>query len=379
MKISKKARRLPPSTLVELFKKTKKLIEEGRDIIQLGIGDPENETPKPIKTAGIKAIKEGKTHYIPTSGSRAIKEAIAARYVNCPTPPKTNEVLVSGGSRIMLSAIFWAILDPGDRILIPSPYYPSFVRLASDYDAEIIDINTKRDNFFLKAQAVEEAISKSPETPKAIIINTPNNPTGAIYEKSELKKICALCEQNDILVISDECYKHFSKDGFSVREISDQAVIIDSCSKEFFMTGWRVGWGVMPEEIAQAVKKYLDLHISSFSAISEAAAIEALHGKGGERFAEQKQIITDWLVKNNLKSTYSTGSFYVFPNFSQYIQKFPNGSVGLAHYLLEDASVALAPGIDFGEFDDYLRIAYCVKPSTLKKALSKIEASLSKL
>jgi len=378
-KISKRATNLASSVLAEFFEKSNQLIRNGRNVIQLGIGDPDNETLGRIKKAGIEAIKNGETHYNPASGTEEIKEAILLRYDYCDNKVETSEVLVSGGSRIMLSAIFWALINPGDSVIIPSPYYPSFVRLAHDYGAKIIDANTEDDNFLLKAETIEKIIKNEKKKPKILIINSPNNPTGAVYEKDELVKINKLSKKYGFIIISDECYKFFSKDKFSFREISDQAIIIDSCSKEFFMTGWRIGWGVMPQEIARAVKKYLALHVSSFSSISEKAAIEALHGKGEEMYLEQRKIIFRWLKNNDLHSNHSSGGFYIFSDFSKYIKRFSNGSIGFANYILDDSLVALAPGIDFGNFDNYLRIAYCVKIEILQEALDRIQSSIEKI
>lgn len=367
--VSKRAIRVKMSPLQKFFLKTKGM--EG--VIQLGIGDPEGETPQAIKESAGEAMRNNMTHYVPASGSLQMKKALCQWYEKRGIKAGLEEVAVSSGSRIILSAVLWALIDPGDKVMIPAPYYPSFLDLTEEYGGMPVIIDTRQNDFSLTAKMVESAIEEN-GVPKILIVNSPNNPSGAIYDFDELRKIAELSEKYGFTIISDECYQYFSNfPDFSMRKFSDKIVVVDSVSKRFFMTGWRIGWCVGPEDVVTAVKEYLGLHVSSPCSISEQAAICALAEKSDiDDYSRQRKILKEWLDRKNLSANLS-GGFYAFIDFSKYMTDDSRGSERFAEYILEKSKVALAPGIAFGDYDDYLRLAYCVKSETLREALNRLE------
>lgn len=374
--VSKRAKGVKMSPLQSFFIKAKGMF----DVIQLGVGDPEGETSDVIKDFTCAALRANHTHYIPAGGSLRLREGIRDWYdLRDIYGVTVEEIAVTSGSRIILSALLWSLLDLGDKVMITAPYYPSFVDLTKDYGGEPVIVDTRDDNFILTAKRVEEVI-KEHGVPKVLILNSPNNPTGVSYPEAELRKIVDLSEEHGFLIISDECYQYFSDNpDFSMRKFSDKVVVVDSVSKQYFMTGWRVGWCIGPTEIVNAVKQYLGLHVSSPCSVSEQAAIRALFEKPSvDDFSKQRQIMSDWFKKHNLSMELS-GGFYAFVDFSGFLDSQIQDSVDLADYILTEAKVALAPGISFGDYDTYLRIAYCVKVDTLKEALNRLDKCLESL
>ena len=373
-KFSKRSLKLKPSELQDFFKKAKSL----QGVLSLGVGEPYNNTPPFVKEEGHKAIRHNKTGYIPASGSLEAKKILANKYGVRP-----ENVIISSGAKAVIGAVLWTIIDNGDRVLAPAPYYPLFAQVPESCGAKLVLIDTKKDNFLLKSEAVERAIKENRSCPKALIINSPNNPTGAVYEKEELKKIADLSRKFGFIIISDECYNNFSPDPkFTFIDLSSKAVIVNSCSKTYAMPGWRIGWGIMPEELAYRVNLFLENFFGCPNAIAEQAAIKALAGPGIGDYSKQRELARLWLEKMNIPFMPSMGGFYYFPDFSEFINpaKGIDSGVALANYILEKALVAVTPGIDFGEnYGNHLRISYCVEEKTLDKALKKIKDVLEKL
>ncbi|MEA1963217.1 MAG: pyridoxal phosphate-dependent aminotransferase [Patescibacteria group bacterium] len=379
---NKKSKRKAASSALELiFLKANKLDKEGADVIHLEVGDPYKPTPDRIKQAAKKAIDCNRVFYTPASGSEDLKKAIIEKYRRKQCKICIKEVVASHGSRPVISGVLKVLAGKGDKIFIPAPYYPSFLGLSKQNGAQAVLIDTSEHGFKLSADELQNKIDKF-GVPKALILNSPNNPSGVEYDKFEMKKICALARKYDFWIISDECYQSFSKDKhFTMRQIHPDAIIIDSCSKEYSMTGWRIGWGIMPEELAIKVKKYLGLFVSSLCAISEAAAIEAFKKDGVYNYEAQKNIICDWLDdKKRINYIRPEGGLYVFPDFSNYLnsRNGPQNSLALSEFLLEKSQVAIAPGIAFGDYDTYLRFCFCVRKDRLREALQRIEINLVK-
>lgn len=362
------------SPLAAIFLRVKELEVSGKNIIQLGVGDPFCDTPGIIKKAGINAIRKNITHYIPPSGSEDMRNALAIKY-----GVKLNQVVFAQGSRIMLSAIIWALVNRGDKVLIPAPYYPSFVDITTAYGGTPILIDTLPNKFQLTLDMIKEAIKKDGGiNPKLLIINSPNNPTGAIYHKEELEKIVDFCEKNKIWILSDECYQHFSNNpNFTLLKISKQSqvIIIDSFSKKYAMTGWRAGFGIMASELAQKINYFFSIFVSSNCSVTERAALAALGESGIPDFVEQRKLLSLWLKKMKINCEELSGGFYAFPDISKFINKHGfKGSLDLAEHILNKYSVCIAPGIAFGkDYDEYIRIAYCENLKRLEKALKIIE------
>lgn len=371
MILSKRAETLKDSPLQDFFIKTKELRTKGEDIISLGVGEPYNSTPLAIKMSGIMAIIKNITGYLPAIGSPEIRRVLADKY-----QADVNEVIVSHGAKTVFGAMIELLIDPGDKVIIPAPYYPPFVEKVI-YDGGIpILVDTAKTNFQISASEIEKAITKNTPKPKVLIINSPNNPSGISYSENELSEIAELCQKHNIAIISDECYQHFSDNpDFTFREIDNSAIIIGSCSKTYAMPGWRIGWGIMPTELATAMKRHSGNAIGSPDSISVQAAITALKGNGIKDFEHQRQMVYEWFWNNNIPFEKSTGGFYAFPNFSRYTQKI-GGSVKLAEHLLK-FGIAVTPGVAFGkDYDDYLRLSFCVAPKTLSKALKRLKRGL---
>ncbi|MEI8361517.1 MAG: aminotransferase class I/II-fold pyridoxal phosphate-dependent enzyme [bacterium] len=376
MNFSQRSTKLTSSPLYVFFRKVKEEEAKGRKIISLGVGEPYYDTPEIIKEAGIAAIRANKTHYNPATGSVILKKAIAEKY-----NVSIDEVATSNGAKPFLGSVFWSLLNDGDIVYMAAPFYPPFFQIAESCGARVELVDTRNDGLRLTAQALERAIEKNAKHAgnSVIIISSPNNPAGTIYDKIELEKITAMCLKNNITIISDECYNALSPEPtFTMREFSNQVIVINSFSKAYAMTGWRLGYLVCPKDLAQVVGRYLDNYIGCASSISDAAAIEAIKQPAVPDFHEQRQLVHAWLDQEGIAYSPSTGGIFVFPDFRQVMNKKGiNTSVDLAAYFLEHAEVATTPGISFGEdFDTYLRISYCVEVNDLKKALSQLSMAI---
>ncbi|EKE18676.1 MAG: aspartate aminotransferase [uncultured bacterium] len=377
MKFSKRSNYLTSSPLYVFAKKVIELEAQGKKIISLGLGEPYYDTPEEIKSAGIEAIKNNKTHYNPAAGTLELRKMLAEKYgvgVEC--------VSVSSGAKPFLGSIFWSLLDEGDLVFMAAPYYPPFAQIIESCGGKIVYVDTKSEGFQLTFELLKKEIEKQNLSDKNayIIINSPNNPTGVTYQKEELKKIVSLCQENSITIISDECYSNFSPDpDFSLRQFSDDIIVINSLSKSHAMTGWRIGYAICPAELNVVVGRFLESYIGCPSSISDAAAIVALKSKTLPDFQHQRKIVHDWLDRFGISYAKSTGGIFIFPDFSSVMKKKNiANSVDLATYFLENAGVSTTPGISFGEkYDTHLRISYCIKVEELEAALEKIEKVLA--
>ena len=377
MRTSKRALKLTSSPLYVFAKKVKEQEALGKKIISLGLGEPYYDTPEIIKLAGIEAIKNNKTHYNPAQGSMVLRKKIAEKYgveVEC--------VSVSSGAKPFLGSILWSLIDDGDLVFMSGPYYPPFFQIAESSGAEVILIDTKPNNFQLKANVLNEIFenNNAKEKKSCIIINSPNNPSGVTYEKNELEKIVEVCKKNNVTIISDECYSNFSPDPkFSLRQFGDEIIVINSLSKSHAMTGWRIGYAICPADLNIIVGRFLENYIGCPCSVSDAAAIVALEsGATLPDLFKQREIMHTWLDEMKIPYAKSTGGIFIFPDFSNIMTKLNvNNSVDLATYFLEKAEVATTPGISFGEkYDTHLRLSYCIKPDELKLALEKLKAVL---
>lgn len=365
------------SPLQLIFLQAKELISQGEDIIELGVGDPDRATLDKIKDSAINAV-HNHCNYIPAGGSRDLKEAIAENYHRKGCEVDINEVVASGGSRIVIDNILRVIIEPGDAVIVPAPYYPPYIGMVETYGGESVILDTKDDGFKITAENITKVVkklNKDKKIVKALIINTPNNPTGVEYEIEELKKIAVLAEKEGVLIISDECYSNFSKNkDFTFRSIYQKAIVVDSCSKTYAMTGYRVGWGVMDKDLVRQVDLKLNLHISSFSSISEKAAITALAGEGIDDYNEQRKYTLKWAKELDvIEENSGQAGFYAFIDISKYYEKLGvKTSLEFSELALKQAGVSLAPGSAFGDYDNFVRISYCVKMEKLVKALDSI-------
>lgn len=371
--LSERAKTLKPSATLSLNRKAKEMISKGLDVINLTVGEPDFDTPEEIKEFAIKAMKEGYTKYTEEKGMRDLREAI------CEKLERENrlkydieEIVVSNGAKHSLFNIFLSILNPGDEVIIPVPYwvsYPAMVSLCGG-----VSIFCKYNEKF--KIDIDDLKSKITKKTKAIILNSPSNPTGIVYEKKELEQIGEIILSNKILCISDEVYEKiiFDKEHISIaslsKELKELVIVVNGVSKTFAMTGWRIGYTASRREIADSIGKIQGQSTSAPSSISQKAAYFAI--KEGEKLfknmVEEFKRRRDFLVKNlssEIKYPYPEGAFYMFLNFKNMDSK------EFSEKLLEKKLIATVPGDDFG-VDNYIRISYATSMENLKKGVERI-------
>lgn len=371
--ISEKVKRLKPSATLAVNKKAKELIAEGKDVINLSVGEPDFDTPDIIKRAGIEAIKEGFTKYTEAKGIKELRVAISEkleRENNLKYDP--DNIVVSNGAKHSLFNTFLAILNPGDEVIIPAPYwvsYPPMVEIAGGKPV----ICRWNEKFKIDTDELKKLINKRT---KALILNTPSNPTGIVYTKKELEEIAEIIVKNKILCISDEVYEKilYETEHISIASLSEEVkkltVVVNGVSKTFAMTGWRIGYIAAEKEIADAVGKIQSQTTSAPSSISQKASLSAL--KAGKdvysEMVEEFRKRRDFLIKNissEVKFPVPQGAFYLFFSF-----KNMDGFT-FAQRLLEEKFVAVVPGVSFGA-ENYVRISFATSLENLKKAIERI-------
>jgi len=376
MELSKRAIQLRPSPLQEMVTKAKSL----KDVISLEVGEPGFPSPASANDAARLAINANFTKYTSASGIADLREAAAYDFRKSGIPADTNNTIIGPGAKPLIPATLWAICDPCDEILIPGPYYPPFWDLVQDFGATPVLVDTRQDGFVLRGERLKKAINKKT---KAVILNSPNNPTGILWDWRELDGVC-----DNLLLISDESYYKilFGKPYISIASLpgrAERTITIRSCSKSFAMTGWRIGYLTGPEYIVKKIQPYLEMAVGCPCSVSQKAALKALVVSSD--YAEdtilsvldvRRKYLMTWLKAENIPFAEPSGAFYVFPDFSQY----KKSSLALANFLLENAKVAVTPGIAFGPYDDFLRISYASLPiENLPEALERIGSALDSL
>ena len=394
--ISKRVLELEESPTLAIMAKAKALRAEGKDIIGFTVGEPDFDTPQNIKEAGKRAIDSGQTKYTPVGGIAELKEAITGKFERDNNLTyKASEILVSCGGKHSIYNLFQAIIDPNDEVIIPAPYwvsYPPIVELAGG--RAIIAQTDDASDFKMDGALFKKLIT--PKT-RALIINSPSNPTGSAYALDELEEIAEVALENNILVISDEIYEKITYDGFEFtsfaslsNEVKENSVILNGVSKTYAMTGWRIGYAAGSEEIIKAMGKIQSQSTSNPTSISQWAAVEALSGPQAavkemtKKFSEKRSVIIDGLnAIEDVECLMPKGAFYAFPNMSAFYGKEAdgkviNGSADLATYLLDSVEVAVVPGIAFGS-DAHLRLSYACSLDDIRKGLTRIKKALGKL
>lgn len=387
--ISKKAREVSPSSTLAIDSKYKAMKAEGIDVIGFGTGEPDFDTPMHIKEAAIKAINDGKTKYTPASGTIDLKQAICNKLKKDNGLDYTpNCIVVSNGAKHSLVNAFTAISDPGDEVIIPAPFwvsYPEMVRLA---DGVPVIIETKEENGF-KFTLDELCQAITPKT-RAIVVNSPSNPTGMIYTAKELEEIAKIAVENNIYIISDEIYEHLIYNGEHISiasfndKIKDLTIIINGVSKTYAMTGWRIGYTASSSELAKVMSNIQSHATSNPNSIAQVAAKAAIEGPDKcvlEMRAEFKRR-KDYMVErinsiNGISCLNPDGAFYVFMNISNLLGKTLcgrkiNSSDDFADAFLDIAKVAVVPGSGFGA-DNYVRWSYATSMENIKNGLDRLE------
>jgi len=370
------------STLAVLLE-AERLRAEGVDLVDLGAGEPDFPTPQNIKHAGQRAIEENFTRYTATGGTAALKDAIIKMTARDFGPVyKPAEVIVTVGGKQGIYNAMASLLNPGDEVIVASPYWVTFPEIAMFLQAKPVFVDTASTDFALTADALSDAIT--PRT-RLLILNSPNNPTGRVIPPAEFERIVELAVENDIWVISDECYVHFAYPParpFSAAalpaELRARVLVCGSFSKSYAMTGWRVGYSLGPAEWIQSMLKIQSHTTSNATSIAQRAAIEAAIGpQDSLRFmlGEYKRR-RDWLVPalngiDGVRCGMPDGAFYAFPNVSGLFRGPVKNSADLARRLLDQANVVVTPGSAFGA-EGYIRISYANSLDALRKGVSRI-------
>ncbi len=396
MRLSERAQAIKPSPTLAINARAKALKASGVDIISFGVGEPDFDTPENIKDAAIKAIKDGFTKYTPVGGIDELKTAIIEKFKNDNgLAYEKDEIIVSCGAKHSLYNIAEALFNPGDEIIIPAPYWVSYPDQVILNDATpVIVMTDEKNSFKVTPELLEAKLSKKT---KALILNTPSNPTGLAYDRKSLEAIAALAVKHDFYIISDEIYEKLTYEGFEHisiaslgSEIKQRTIVVNGLSKSHAMTGWRIGFTAGHEEIIQSMTKIQSQSTSNPTSIAQKAAVEALTGTQDfiprmvSEFDKRRRYMLERLEKiNGLSCVTPVGAFYAFPNVSSYYgKKFNetviNSSLDLSAYLLEQAKTAVVPGKAFGD-DKYIRLSYATSMDNIKKGLDRIENVLANL
>lgn len=397
MSVSRKVKEIAPSLTLEITAKAKKMKADGISVIGFGAGEPDFNTPDFIIDSAKKALDVGFTKYTPASGTLELKNAICQKFLtdnNLKYEP--SQIVISTGAKSSLYHAICAIIDDGDQVILPSPFwltYPELVKLAG---GEVKYIETKGENGY-KMTAEELANAITSKT-KCLILNSPNNPTGAVYSEEEIKAIAKVCEENNIYVISDEIYEKLIYDGekhYSIAQYSEKmkelTIVINGMSKTYAMTGWRIGYLAAPTAIAKAISSMQSHTTSNACSISQYASTTALTDKKGEEFIEKMQKVFDERRKfmietlkdvNDIKIIEPKGAFYVFIDVSALYGKSYNGqkisgSLSFSDLALQKG-VALIPGVAFGN-DNCIRLSYAISIDDIREGLKRLKAFIKEL
>ena len=388
--ISNNLNKIKPSPTIAVTQKARELKAAGKDVIGLGAGEPDFDTPDNIKEAAIKAIRDGDTKYTAVDGTPALKKAIVDKFKRENNLDyDLDQITVGAGGKHVIYNAMMATLNEGDEVIVPAPYwvsYPDMVLLAGGTPI-ILECDEKQ-GFKLSASELDKAIT--PKT-KWIILNSPSNPTGACYSESDIKELSkVLIKHPHVYILSDDIYEHVVYEGFKfftlaqIKELKNRVLTMNGVSKAYSMTGWRIGYAAGPKEIIKAIAKIQSQSTTNPSSISQAAAVEALNGQQdfikerAKSFQERRDFVVEALNQiNGIECLNPDGAFYVFPSCKGLIgKKDPTGNVlnndsDFVKSLLENSGVAVVQGSAFG-LEGFFRISYATSMENLIKALEKI-------
>ena len=386
-RLAKRLKNVKPSSTLAITSKAKKLKAEGFDIVTLAAGEPDFDTPDFVKTAAIEAINDGFTKYTPTTGVPELKQLISAKFKEDNSLEYApNQIVASCGAKHSIFNALLALVNPGDEVLIPSPCWVSYPEMVNLCGGVIRYMQTQADkDFKFNARDLKKAISAKS---RVLILNSPSNPTGCVYEREELEDIAEVCVKNRVLVISDEIYEKLIYDGLKHisiaslnKDIYDSTVTVNGFSKSFSMTGWRLGYLGAPVHIAEAVSRLQDHSTSNPNSIAQKAAIAALKGPKDffkeirAQFQERRDYCIDRIqAMPKITAVVPKGAFYIFCDISQTKLK----SVEAANSLLDKKYLSIIPGDGFGE-DNYIRISFAASFEQLKKGMDRLEEWLNEL
>lgn len=394
--LSRKAQAVKPSSTLAITAKAKELKAQGLDVVGFGAGEPDFNTPDNICNAAIKAIKDGFTKYTPASGIVELKQAVCDKFKKFNgLDYKPSQIVISNGGKHSLTNVFEAILNPGDEVIIPAPYWLSYPEIIKLSDGVPVFVRGEKENGY-KVTA-EQLQAATTEKTKALVLNTPNNPTGMIYSEEELRAIADYAVKNDIYVVSDEMYeylvyngnKHISIASFN-EEIYKRTITVSGLAKSYAMTGWRIGYTGSSEEIAKLMGSVQSHQTSNPNSIAQKAALEALTGDQstvqmmlGEFDKRRKFMYEKMSALPYVSTEEPLGAFYVFADVSEALKKEYKGkkvetAAEFARILIEDYNVAVVPCADFG-FPAHIRLSYAISVEQIDKGLTRIEKFLNDL
>jgi aspartate aminotransferase len=366
----------------ETLARANELERKGRNIIHLEIGEPDFDTPAPIIDSAMEWLKKGKTHYAPVAGVRELRETLARQLSKQHgVRVEPDNILVSPGAKMMIFAIIQSVIDPGDEVLYPAPAYPAYEAALLMAGAKPVPVALDEDREF--RFNLDDLARKITTRTKMIAINTPQNPTGGVLTLDDLKGLGKLARDHDLLILSDEIYSEIFYDAppasmLDVPDIMDRLLLINGFSKAYAMTGWRIGYGVMPSDLVSTVNLFMNNSVSSTATFSQLAAIQAFTNETSQsvqrmvcEFRKRRDVFVDGL--NSIRGVHCLrphGAFYLFPNISG----LGLSSKDLADRLLVDAGVALLPGTAFGSLGEgYLRLSFANSLENIHAALERIQ------
>ncbi len=389
--LSHRAQSIKPSPTLAVTARAAELRTEGKDIIGLGTGEPDFDTPQHIKEAAIEALRKGQTKYTAVDGTAELKLAIINKFKReNDITYNNNQILVSCGAKHSIYNLFQATLNPGDEVIIPAPYWVSYPDMAKLAGAEPVILKTTiEDSFKITPDKLRGAIS---DKTRMVVFNSPSNPTGVSYSKEELAALGeVLLNHRDILIMTDDIYEHilWGQDKFinivnACPELYDQTIVVNGVSKAYSMTGWRIGYVGGPKSIVKGMKKIQSQSTSNASSMAQAAAVAALDGD--QTYIKESTGIFkarhDFVLKSlqeidGINCLASEGTFYSFPDMNDLIEKLDgiSNDIELAEFFLEKAEVAMVPGSAFGA-PGCMRISFATSMENLEKSMERIKAAL---
>lgn len=396
MELSRKAQAIEPSLTLAITAKAKEMKEKGIDVISFSAGEPDFNTPKNIINAAIKAMEDGNTKYTSVNGILQLREAICKKFKDDNgLEYNPSQIVVSTGAKQSLANTFLAMLNPGDEVIVSTPYWVSYPELIKLADGKPVFVEgDEKSNYKFTKENLEKAVTAKT---KAIVLNTPNNPTGTIYNKEELEVIADFAKKYDIIIISDEMYEKLIYDNenhISIASLSKDAyertIVINGLSKSYAMTGWRIGYCAASEKIAKLMISIQSHVTSNVCSITQYAALEALSGPQDEitkminEFEKRRNYMINRIESiDNLSIVKPKGAFYIMINIENCLGKEINGkilndSMEFCASLLENEKLAVIPGKAFG-LNNYIRVSYATSMEAIKEGLNRIESFIKKL